>query len=67
MDAIPFSFAELERRLAEVSEGPIAILNRPRWQYWCDLGGGVGVIVGLLPSLLIVFFESSRISVGGKR
>jgi hypothetical protein len=57
MDAIPFSFAELERRVSAVPEGPIAILNRPQWQYWCDLGGGIGVILGLLPSLLIQFFE----------
>lgn len=57
MDAIPFSFVELERRIAVMSEGPMSILNRPRWQYWCDFGGGIGVIIGLLPSLLIRFFE----------
>lgn len=57
MDAIPFSFAELERRIAMMSDGPIAVLDRPKWQYWCDLGGGIGVIVGLLPSLLIQFLD----------
>ena len=57
MDAKHFSFSELEKKIAAMPEGPIAALNRPRWQYWLDIGGGIGVIVGLLPSLLIQFME----------
>ena len=55
MDAKHFSFSELEKKIAAIPEGPVAALNRPRWQYWLDIGGGVGVIVGLLPSLLSQF------------
>ncbi len=57
MDAKHFSFSELEKKIAAMPEGPVAALNRPRWQYWLDVGGGVGVIVGLLPSLLVQFLE----------
>ena len=55
MDAKHFSFSELEKKIAVIPEGPVAALNRPRWQYWLDIGGGIGVIVGLLPSLLSQF------------
>lgn len=57
MDAKHFSFSELEKKIAAMPEGPVAALNRPRWQYWFDIGGGIGVILGLLPSLLIQFLE----------
>ncbi len=51
MDTERFSFSELERRIDAMPDGPIGMLNRPRWQYWLDVGGGVGMIVGLLPGL----------------
>ena len=51
------SFADLEKRVAALPDGPMGVLNRPRWQYWLDLVGGVGVILGLLPSALIQFME----------
>lgn len=57
MEANHFSFSDLEKRIAAMPDGPIAVLNRPRWQYWCDIGGGVGVIVGLLPGVFIQFLE----------
>ena len=57
MDAKQFSFSELEKKIAAIPEKPVAALNRPRWQYWLDIGGGIGVILGLLPSLLIQFLE----------
>jgi len=57
MDANTFSFSELERRISALHEGPIAVLDRPRWQYWCDLIGGFGVILGLLPGVLIQLLE----------
>ncbi len=57
MDASAFSFAELERRIASMPDGPMAVLDRPRWQYWCDIGGGVAVIVGLLPGVFVQVLE----------
>lgn len=57
MDAKQFSFADLEKRVAALPDGPMGVLNRPRCQYWLDLVGGVGVILGLLPSALIQFME----------
>lgn len=57
MDAEPFSFSALDKRIVAMPDGPIATLNRPRWQYWTDLGGGLGVIIGLLPSLIVQFYE----------
>lgn len=57
MEARKFSFTELEQRIAAIPDGPAGALNRPQWQYWTDIGGGVGVIVGLLPSLFAQIFE----------
>ena len=56
MDAKRFSYAELQRRIAALSDGPVGALNRPRWQYWSDIAGGVATIVGLLPGLFVQFF-----------
>lgn len=50
------TYVELDRRISELPEGPVAVLNRPRWQYWTDMVGGIGMIVGLLPSLLVVWY-----------
>jgi hypothetical protein len=55
-----FSFSELERRIAALPEGPVEVLNRPRWQYWLDIAGGLAMIVGLLPGLFIQFFEPKQ-------
>jgi hypothetical protein len=56
MEARKFSFTELER-IAAMPDGPAGVLNRPQWQYWTDIGGGIGMIVGLLPSLFVEIFE----------
>jgi hypothetical protein len=57
MEARKFSFTELEQRVAVIPDGPASVLNRPQWQYWADIGGGVGVIIGLLASLFAELFE----------
>lgn len=57
MEARTFSFTELERQIDTLPDGPAGALNRPQWQYWTDIGGGIGVILGLLPSLFIQFLE----------
>ena len=54
MDANAFTFTELERRIAAMPDGPLAVLERPRWQYRLDLAGGVAIIVSLLPNVLIL-------------
>lgn len=51
------SFAELEKRVHAVPDGPSAALNTPRWLYPFNIVGLLGVVVGLLPSILILYFE----------
>lgn len=56
MDATDFSLTELERRLHALPDGPASVLNTPRWLLMWNAVGTVGVILGLLPSLLIEFW-----------
>lgn len=51
----PLSFTELERRIKALPEGPVAVLNRPRWQTPLDVIGLLGIVLGVLPSILIAF------------
>ncbi|WP_144899880.1 hypothetical protein [Luteimonas cucumeris] len=51
------SFAELEKRIRAMPDGPAAILDMPRWLIPFTVAGVIGVIAGLLPSLLIEFLE----------
>lgn len=51
------SFTELERRIRQIPDGPAAALNTPRWLYPFNIIGLLGVVVGLLPSILILYFE----------
>lgn len=51
------SYAELERRISVLPEGPVSALDTPRWLFMPNVIGTLGMIVGLLPSLLIQFFE----------
>jgi len=55
MDGLTFSFDALERRLREIPDGPSAVLNTPRWVLPFNLAGCVGILLGLLPSALILF------------
>lgn len=51
-DAEP-SFAELQRRISEIPDGPSGILDTPKPYRVLNAIGGVGVIVALLPMLLV--------------
>ena len=50
------SFAELERRIRAIPDGPVGVLKMPRWAIPFVVLGTVGIVVGLLPSLLIRFW-----------
>lgn len=39
MDGNPLSFAELERRIDAMPDGPVSILSTPRWALWCNAAG----------------------------
>lgn len=49
----PLTFAALDRCIEALPEGPVAVLNAPRWQRWLDTVGIAGIVMGLLPSVLI--------------
>ncbi|UHQ22820.1 hypothetical protein LVB77_19575 [Lysobacter sp. 5GHs7-4] len=50
-----FSYAELERRLRALPDGPASVLDTPRPFAIASIIGNFGIILGLLPSLLITF------------
>lgn len=52
-----FSFVELERRLREIPEGPVGVLNTPRWIIALNVLGWFGIVLGLAPSLLVKFLS----------
>lgn len=56
MVGLTFSFDALERRLQEIPDGPSGVLNTPRLVLLFNLAGCVGILVGLLPSVLILFW-----------
>ena len=47
------SFSELERRICAIPDGPASVLDTPRWIRWCNVIGTIGIVLGLLPSVLI--------------
>lgn len=47
------SFAELERRLRAVPDGPSAILNTPPLYRVANMVGGVGCVLALIPLILV--------------
>jgi len=51
------SFAELEKRIRAMPDGPAAVLNTPRWLVPFNVIGILGILLGLSPSLLIRYFE----------
>ncbi|MFT3761368.1 MAG: hypothetical protein QM761_01915 [Pseudoxanthomonas sp.] len=51
------TFVELERRIAGIPDGPSAVFNTPRVLVWLNVIGTTGLVVGLLPSLFVHFFE----------
>lgn len=57
MDESTLTFAELEKRISEIPDGPSAVLNTPRILVWLNVIGTLGIVAGVLPSLLIHVFE----------
>ncbi len=51
------SFAELEERIRAIPDGPSAVLNTPRWLIPFNILGTIGIVVGLLPSIFIEFWQ----------
>lgn len=49
------SYTELERRIRALPDGPAGMLNTPRWLLIPNVIGTLGMVLGLLPSLLILF------------
>lgn len=50
-------YRALDAKLEAMPDGPSAYLRAPRWKRVCNLIGLFGVAAGLLPSLLILFWE----------
>jgi hypothetical protein len=57
MDEGRLSYTELERRIRALPDGPAKILNMPGWLLIPNVVGTLGMVLGLLPSLLILFLE----------
>lgn len=55
MDQFSGFYRSLDQRIEAIPDGPVASLNRTRWMRWADLVGMLGLVIGLLPSLLILF------------
>lgn len=55
MDTPRLNFVELDQRIRALPEGPISVLNSPRWVVLLDTVGWFGIILGLLPSILILY------------
>jgi hypothetical protein len=51
------TFAELERRIQELPEGPVSSLNSPRWIFALSIAGLLSAGIALVPLLLIKIFE----------
>ena len=51
------SFITLEERIHEIPDGPATTLNTPRWMLAFSVIGVCGMVMGLLPSLFIRFFD----------
>ena len=57
MDESALTFAELEKRIAQIPDGPSAVLNTPKVLVWLNAIGTLGIVIGVLPSLFIHVFE----------
>ena len=51
------SFSELEKRIRAIPDGPSSALNTPLWILAWNVFGTLGIILGLLPSLLIKLID----------
>ncbi len=57
MDEGTLSYTELERRIGALPDGPAKVLDAPSWLMVPNIVGTVGMVLGLLPSLLILLVE----------
>lgn len=53
----PLTFAHLDALIEALPEGPVAALNPPQWIRQWAMIGVLGVLLGLSPSLLVLWFE----------
>ena len=67
MNPSKFTFADLEKRINEMPDGPASVLNSPSWILTWNVFGTLGIVLGLLPSLLIHWFEPAQWMVGMSR
>jgi hypothetical protein len=51
------SYSELEERIRAIPDGPASALNTPSWIFAWNAIGSVGLVLGLLPSLLIKLMD----------
>ena len=51
----PLTFALLDAQIEALPEGPVSTLRSPRWMRPWTFVGLVGLALGLLPSLLILW------------
>lgn len=51
------TYAEMDRRIEALPEGPVAAMRRPPWMMWLDRLGYVGMILGLAPALIVQFLQ----------
>lgn len=56
----PLTFALLDAQIEALPEGPVSTLRSPRWTRPWTFVGLVGMALGLLPSLLILWMEPSH-------
>lgn len=51
------TYAEVDRRIEGLPEGPMGAMRRPPWMVWLDRLGYVGVLLGLAPALIVQFLK----------
>lgn len=51
------TYAEMDRRIEALPEGPVATVRRPPWMMWLERLGYVGMILGLTPALVAQFLQ----------
>ena len=51
------SFASLEARIQAMPDGSASVLKTPPVIFWLNVGGSIAATLGLLPFLLVQFFE----------
>jgi hypothetical protein len=56
----PLTFSLIEDQIRELPEGPVGMLDTPRWIMICNVIGVVALVVALMPSLLLQWMEASK-------